>query len=451
MQDDPEPRAVPSARAAHLRTWALYAIALGALACLVFGALRLRVLAQGELTFETETQTLTTARARPSATRISARLAEVKLARDQQALFELCAKGDLAQLQRDALSILIVHREAKRLMLRVPLDAAHLAHVKRAHDRSCLLLGSGRIEHTGTYHLEAVWPEAARASDLQLSAASLALPIWVRTQAKPRLDELDLACVVGLGGALLSLLVLCLFTLPTPSASDAARGGVVLDWRAAAPLLALGCMYLAVRWPSQGALQTLAKGVGLFGLQVALAWLLAAQRRSTAGSTQTQVSSDARLQALALTRGARPPLASLGALLAVPALVLVARLSLRLVPSTGEAPIETFISWPSGMLAAALLGVLLPAGEELFFRGYVLGALLRYGKAVAAIGSTLAFGLMHAEQSWGNWGGLFAVFFTGAILAALRLLGRSTVLCAISHVAYNLTLSTSSILAAIDA
>ena len=449
MQEDLDDReSLGSSGRGGLSGALMWVSVLAALACVAFGALRLLKLSRSELTFETETQTLAALRARPTATRISARLAEVSLARDQQALFELCAEGDLGGLQRDALAILIVHREGKRLMLRVPLDAAHLGYVKRAQARSCLLLGSGRIEHTGTYHIEAVWTDAADSGEpLQLTAATLGLPLWVRTQAKPHLGPRDLACVVGLGVALLSLLVLPLLTLRTPPASDTARSdaagsGERLGLRAIAPLFALGCVYLAMQWPSQGAPETLAKGVGLFCLQAGLAWLLC--------GPFAHADVRARLHALALTRCLRPRLAGASALLAVPMLVLVAKLSLRLVPSTGEAPIETFISWPSGMFAAALLGVLLPAGEELFFRGYMFGALLRYGRAGAVIGSTLAFGLMHAEQSWGNWGGLLSVFVTGGMLCALRILGGSTLLCAISHVAYNLTLSTSSILAALD-
>jgi len=420
------------------RVWLLGCAAL-ALAFLVFGGLRLRELATDELMFETEPEPLSAARERPSATRLSARLAELPLQREQHAHFELCAWGDLGRLPSGALSVLIVHREAKQLMLRVALDAEHLAYVKRSGARSCLVLGSGLIEHTGTYHVEAVWPELDAPP-----AGTLALPLWVRISAKPRLGPLDLAAVIGLGLALLTLLALALSRLPPPaSVGPAASGGSTWP-RALAPVLALVCIYVAMQWPSRGALETLLKGMGLFGLQLSLAWFLAAAQERQGADAREQ-----RLRALGLTRIVRPRLASAAALLAVPALVGVAKLSLRLVPSTGEAPIETFIAWPSGMLSAALLGVLLPAGEELFFRGYLLGALLRYGRTLAVLGSTLGFGLMHAEQSWGNWGGLFAVFFTGAILAVLRVLGGSTALCAISHLAYNLTLSTSSISIAI--
>ena len=114
MYEDPAPFG-SSARPARLRSIAWGACAALALVCLAFGCVRLRELAQGELAFETEPEPLSAARKRPNATRISARLAELHLERDQHALFELCAMGDLGSLRRDALSILIVHREAKRL------------------------------------------------------------------------------------------------------------------------------------------------------------------------------------------------------------------------------------------------------------------------------------------------------------------------------------------------
>ena len=57
----------------------------------------------------------------------------------------------------------------------------------------------------------------------------------------------------------------------------------------------------------------------------------------------------------------------------------IARLAMRVVPASGEAPIEEFISWPSGALAFAALGMAVPLAEELFFRGFVFGALRQRG------------------------------------------------------------------------
>ncbi|HEY2735824.1 MAG TPA: CPBP family intramembrane glutamic endopeptidase, partial [Polyangiales bacterium] len=209
------------------------------------------------------------------------------------------------------------------------------------------------------------------------------------------------------------------------------------SWRRmASAALAWSILCALSELPLFGAVATLLKGIGLFVAQVALALFFA-----------RDLGEVGRVRALGLVAPEKLGLALAGALAAWPLLVASARLSLAWVPSTSEAPIESFIAWPSGMLAAALLGVLLPAAEELFFRGYLYAALLPFGRFAAALLSVLLFGLLHVEQSWGNWGGLVAVFAVGALLCALRVLSGSTLITALCHVAYNLTLSITSIAA----
>jgi hypothetical protein len=120
-----------------------------------------------------------------------------------------------------------------------------------------------------------------------------------------------------------------------------------------------------------------------------------------------------------------------------------ARLALRLVPATGEAPIQTFVSWPSGMLCFAALGVLLPVGEELLFRGLLYRALLGWTArpGLAALLCWLPFVALHAQQSWGNWGGLVSIATAGAVLTALRVASGSVLVPALAHVLYNFALS----------
>ena len=74
--------------------------------------------------------------------------------------------------------------------------------------------------------------------------------------------------------------------------------------------------------------------------------------------------------------------------------------------------------------------------------------LLPIGRASAAGISLLIFTLLHVEQSWGNWGGLLAIVAAGSVLTGLRVLTGSTLVSALTHVAYNLTLSLNSIYAA---
>jgi membrane protease YdiL (CAAX protease family) len=201
--------------------------------------------------------------------------------------------------------------------------------------------------------------------------------------------------------------------------------------QALAPLAALALLFAAIQVPTSGATATLCKGIGLVLLQVLVALGLA--------STSQQ-----RRVALALL----PPrgiLRSCGlALVSAALLVASAKLSLRLVPATGEAPIQSFIAWPSGMLCFAVLGVVLPLGEELFFRGYLYGAALALGRVAAFALALLAFVALHAQQSWGNWGGLAAIAVTGAVLTTLRASTGSTLIPAIAHVLYNFALSVAS-------
>jgi membrane protease YdiL (CAAX protease family) len=192
-------------------------------------------------------------------------------------------------------------------------------------------------------------------------------------------------------------------------------------------------LFGATQLPSLGALATLWKGVGLSALQAAVA--IAFARWFWPG--------DARA-ALGLHGPGRRALWFGAALLAAALLVLSARLSLRLVPATSEAPIQTFVRSPSGMVCFAALGVLLPIGEELFFRGYLYRAALAFGRGAAFFVSWLAFALLHAQQSWGNWGGLVSIAVAGAVLTALRALSGSSLVPALAHLLYNFALALAS-------
>lgn len=382
---------------------------------------RVTQLERGERSEETAASPLRARMLEASATRISARLGSARIDAGQFAVFELCAAHDLAgPAFVEAFDIAVLHLEARQLMLRVPLDRAHLAHVNSTAAGSCLFLGSGTIEHAGTYTVEAVWHDQP-----PTAAEVLDNPLVQRVLVKTPLSRLDLAAIAALGLLVLGSVSWLLISAPAVSSHDRrAPTWLVL----VVPTVALALVYCGMQWPSSGALRTTCKGLLLLALQCAVA-IFAARTCHTG---------------LALVQPHKR-YAWLGALVAWPLLIASARLALRVVPSTAEAPLETFISWPSGMLAAALLGVLLPIGEELFFRGFLLGVWTRFGSVPAFVGSTLVFGALHTQQSWGNWGGLLAVFVTGAVLGGLRVWSGSTWIVLLSHVAYNLTLSLSSI------
>jgi hypothetical protein len=195
--------------------------------------------------------------------------------------------------------------------------------------------------------------------------------------------------------------------------------------------LALAALAAVTQIPLPGPTWALVKGVLLAGLQVGLALSLV----GVAGETET------RPAQLAWHRPAHAAAWLAVAVATGFALSNAARLALDLVPSSGRAPIETFIAWPSGMLAFGALGMLLPVAEEVFFRGYLYRTALRWGHAGAFALSLLAFVALHAQQSWGNWGGLLAIFMTGTLLTALRAASGSTAIPAVAHLLYNFTLS----------
>jgi membrane protease YdiL (CAAX protease family) len=203
--------------------------------------------------------------------------------------------------------------------------------------------------------------------------------------------------------------------------------------RALCVLIAIAALVLVTEVPSAGSTLTFVKGLGLVLIQIGGAWLFA--RTLAAQTRRTTLALDPPVRALPW----------LGAALAAAALLYgSAELALRFTPSTGEAPIQTFVSWPSGMLCFALLGALLPAAEELFFRGYLYRAALAWGRAAAFALTWSLFVALHAEQSWGNWGGLLSVAIVGVVLTTLRAASGSALIPAIAHVLYNFALSMAS-------
>ncbi|HKU42135.1 MAG TPA: type II CAAX endopeptidase family protein [Polyangiales bacterium] len=400
---------------------------------LAYGGARVYALERTEVDFESPTRNLAEAARDPSSTRISARLAVVSLGANQRALFELCAAEPLdASRFEGAFELAVLQLERKQLMLRVPLDRAHLAHARTNSSGGCLLLGSGLLEYGGTYSVEAVFGEAGPKPEVA------AIPLRVRVLSKTPLATLEKALVAALGLLLLLLIGLQLYAAPPadPAAADGVHGFSWADINVdpIAAFVASLALFGASLIPLYGPTLTLAKGVGLLSLQIALAWLLTRERHGLD-----------RRQRLGWCRPARTWLPLLGAVVSLPALVGASMLALRLVPSTGEAPIQTFVSWPSGMLAAALLGVILPLGEEVFFRGYLYGALLGYGRLWSAAVNVIVFGSLHALQGWGNWGGLLGVFTAGLAFLGLRIASGSVLVACLLHVAYNLTLSLSSL------
>jgi membrane protease YdiL (CAAX protease family) len=395
---------------------------------LLFGSLVAAALAvirmeRRELEHESPWASLAERASRPGATGVSARITQLALASGDEASFELCAGSDLrASGAQDLLELMVWRPAGAQLELRVPLDAAHLAHTRAGPDRSCLPLGGGRIARAGSYALDAVWPGRT------LPPALTAIPLRARVLVRRPLGAREGLLVVG--AALGSMLCVLAAFSPMPRLSLAPeqrrRGpALAIAFALLGTLLFTGALHLPLGGASGGLLRGVLVACVELGLATGGAWLLFSHTRRGLCLIAPQRRSGAWLLVACLAALALHPLT---------------RLAMQLAPPGEQAPIEAFISWPSGALSFAMLGMAVPLAEELFFRGLLYGALTPLGKPLAALGCVLLFALAHAQQTWGNWGVLASVTLTGVVLTALRSLSGSTLVPAVAHLLYNLSL-----------
>jgi hypothetical protein len=391
----------------------------------IAGTWRVAVLESLELEQEPPAVSLAEALALPESTPETARLGEVELRRGEEAVFELCSDDALAPDRWDgAIEIGVWNPGAEELLHRTPLDRDVLEDARRGRAGACITVARGVVRADGAYAIEAVLAQPLP-NELER------VPLRVRVLARAPLGPIDRVPVVVaiLGGF---LLVLALIAGARPAeAQHAARAVDVVVRLAIGVLVVLGVAIAVAAMPFDGAAPALVGGLAFALAEVIVALAL--------------VPRPAR-ERLGLTRPARSWAAIAGVTLVV-ALLLVAaaRLAIAWVPSTGEAPIQAFVSWPSGVLSFALLAVLVPLAEEIFFRGFVYGAVLRFGHAAAFIASVALFVAAHAPQVWGAWGGLVAVSCTALGLTALRTYSGSILPGAAVHLAYNTLLAASAV------
>jgi membrane protease YdiL (CAAX protease family) len=415
-------------------TWVWVAIAAVTVAAAALGMAFARVehLERRELMMESPFASLGELAGTPSSTKVSARLLEVELSEGESVLFELCARDPLTDPRFvNAFELVVFHWPAAagakpEWMLRVPLDREHLAQAKRAEGAACLPLGGGMIERSGKHSLEIVF------ANKQLTDHVKSVPLRGRVLARSPLARIDRIALNALVAAVIALL-LALFALPRSELDGLEPEPGELHGLQVGPtaagLAALGLLGSSTYLPLYGSALGFVKGVLIFLLQtvaaLALAGLWSAPRRTSLG----------------LARPTRTLLWLAAAPVISVVLAFCARIALRVTPSTGEAPLESFISWPSGMLAFATIGVIAPLAEELFFRGYLFRVALPLGR-IAACAITLGlFVALHLAQSWGNWGGVLAVALTGTVLTWLRAASGSLLPSALAHVLYNAALS----------
>lgn len=104
-------------------------------------------------------------------------------------------------------------------------------------------------------------------------------------------------------------------------------------------------------------------------------------------------------------------------------------------------PFALRVDAPGVFLLTVLKSALLvPVLEEVFFRGYLLGALERFGRWRAALVSALCFAFVHVggKGGWEYIGLMYAAM--GLLLALVRLRTGSLLAPMLVHACYNLTL-----------
>jgi membrane protease YdiL (CAAX protease family) len=384
-------------------------------------AVQIVLLERGELEYVSEFRSLDELASTSGATRISVRLGEVELAAGEQSLFELCAQAPMRTAGfRDVITAVAWLPAKGKLELKVPLDAAHLELAKQSGSHSCLTLGGGKVAESGRYALDLTW--AGHTPSPELRRIPLRAHILARHPLGLREGLLVLSAALGAMLSVLSAFV------PDDSEVAAPRRRTPA-FALLGTVVALVLVAVVLRLPLAGAVGGFARGMALALIEagVALGFAFLLYRSPRAGLSLHAPNERSGLWLLVAAGSAA-------------VLNPLARLAMSVVPATGEAPIEAFISWPSGALAFAALGMAVPLSEELFFRGFVFGALRPLGTLAAAIGTMVLFSAAHAQQAWGNWGALLSVTLTGVLLTSLRAVTGSTLVPAVAHLLYNLSL-----------
>lgn len=203
-------------------------------------------------------------------------------------------------------------------------------------------------------------------------------------------------------------------------------------------LLSAGVSLAMVLYQLLAAAGGLPSGSQLFGLAVELAvTVLVFGGASYLGLRVLDGDQCKILPRAALSRAQALWLSLLGALAVAP-MTLGADV-LRSLAYGGSTAGVTFAVHTPGVFILALIksALLVPALEELFFRGYLLHALKRYGQARAALVSALCFALAHTGGAAHAW-----LLYTalGLLLSALTLKTGSLLAPVLVHGCYNLAL-----------
>jgi membrane protease YdiL (CAAX protease family) len=199
-------------------------------------------------------------------------------------------------------------------------------------------------------------------------------------------------------------------------------------------------------------------GVPLFIVGVAVAGTLAALVSGNDGAGALLGSSSGILIACVAVswglaaRRSRPPSLALGAFVAPVSLLRMALLGVLLALATAvfmtiaappqeDAPIVELIGAPGTLAVLVAFACLAPWYEEVFYHGFLFGALARIGGTwVAAAASAASFALIHVDSKGWGWT-LIPVLVLGIAASIVRARTRSIAPCVMLHLGYNAALA----------
>jgi membrane protease YdiL (CAAX protease family) len=360
-------------------------------------------------------------------------LLEVDLQQGDEVTFEACSPDAmLAERWTNAVTLSIDAGAERENVVTVPLDPGVIAGARRGDHGACLEFAGGTFEISDHYTVSA----------RDITPAIAGLEMRARVIARHSLSATDRNFVFATLLLALALVLALALRVPSVVAADEREVG-------AASAVAIGGVVAFVlagvalsRFMPPGPTFGLASGLMLSIVEIGIAALFV-----TGGL-------GGRVHALSIERPDRLRVAILAFALAPVvgiALRFVAMWVLSLRLTTGEAPIEAFVSWPSGLFSFAMLSVVAPISEEIFFRGFVYGTLLGKGGAsrttLAFLGAWLLFVLAHLWQTWGNWGGFLSIAIAGLGFTLLRATTRSTLVSTTSHLVYNGLLAAAALMA----
>ncbi len=393
---------------------------------LALGGLRVVALYEGEIDVSSEAAPLAPTPGADGGLEPHVELVRAEVPAGYDVAFAFCAEGVLDETWD--IDLMVWDPEAGEIIIEAPVDAELLQNLEVAPWGSCVRLGSGHdIPEGGTFAIEAVWADADGG---ELPEVARETAVVGRISGNPPLGGDDPWFVLFiLAGAFALALGL------SQKAPESAESTPPSPWRAVGGVIGLIVVLLVLAFvPWGGSVAAYVRGIVIAGAEVLLAVILVPPLAAWSRTQLLGLVPPRRLWMIAIA-----PIAGI-------VLFVVGRILAGLIPATEEAAISQLVSFSSGALTMALISVVVPVAEELFFRGLVFGTLeRRAGGATAFAVTVVLFALAHLPQAWGDWGAFTAILFTSLGLTGLRWWTGSTMITIVAHLAHNAIISLGSL------